>query len=136
MTSSHFRRYRKTLGSKQRTTLRKIHSTCFIPQTIKQKYAFISIYIKHTTDRLDFINFSLNMPNRCINIHNIYISVAVDETSIIIPILEQRLAAHSNREHIALKESNLDHDIFGGPSDSKTLVKEWKKRGFLLTNEK
>ena len=81
----------------------------------------------YTIDGPDVISLHLNLPNKCIHIHNIYNSVNAEETSISILILKRRLAAHPNGEHILLRDFNLHHEAWGGPRASKTLIEKSEK---------
>ncbi len=64
----------------------------------------------YTIDRPDIISLHLNLPDRCIHIHNIYNPVNAKTISTSIPILKHRLAAHPNKGHIALRDFNLHHE--------------------------
>ena len=64
----------------------------------------------YTMDGPNIISLHLNLPDRCIHIHNIYNPVNVEENSTSIPILKHRLAAYPNEEHIALGDFNLHHE--------------------------
>ncbi len=64
----------------------------------------------YTMDGPDIISLHLNLPDRCIHIHNTYNPVNVEEISTSIPILRHRLAAHPDEEHIALGDLNLHHE--------------------------
>ncbi len=63
----------------------------------------------YTADGPDIISLHLNVPDRCIHIHNIYNLINAKEISTCIPIPKYRLAAHSNEEQIALENFNLHH---------------------------
>ena len=77
-----------------------------------------------TTDGPDVISLYLNLPDRCIHIHNLYNPVNTEEVSTSIPILKHRLAAHPNEEHIVLGDFNLHHEAWGGPRASKALIEK------------
>ena len=78
----------------------------------------------YTTDGPDIISLHLNLPDRCIHIHNLYNPVNAEEISTSIPILKRRLAAHPNEEHIVVGDFNLHHEAWGGPGVSKTLIEK------------
>ncbi len=78
----------------------------------------------YTTDGSDVISLHLNLPDRCIHIHNLYNSVNVEEVSTSIPILKHRLAAHPNEKHIVLRDFNLHHEAWRGARASKTLIEK------------
>ncbi len=78
----------------------------------------------YTTDEPDIINLHLNLSDRCIHIHNIYNLVNAEEISTSIPILKHRLAAHPNKEQIALEDFNLHHEAWEGMRASKALIEK------------
>ncbi len=74
-------------------------------------------------DGPDIISLHLNLPDRCIHIHNIYNPVNAEEISTSILILKHRLAAHPN-EHIVLGDFNLHHETWEGMGASKALIEK------------
>lgn len=63
-------------------------------------------------DGSNFISLYLNLPDKCIHIHNLYNLVNVKETSISIPILKRRLFVYLNKDHIILEDFNLHYEAW------------------------
>ena len=78
----------------------------------------------YITDVPDIISLHLNLPDRCIQIHNIYNPVNEEEISLSILILKHRLAAHPNKEEIALWDFNLHHEAGEEMGALKALIEK------------
>ena len=56
------------------------------------------------------MSLHINLPNKCIYIHNLYNLVNVEEVSTSISILKLKLAAYPNEEYIVLRDFNLYYE--------------------------
>ena len=81
----------------------------------------------YTVNSADVISLHIKLLDRHLHIHNIYNPVNAEEVSMSIPILKQRLAKDPHKEHIALSDFNLHHELWGGPDASKTYIEKSEK---------
>ena len=78
----------------------------------------------YTTNGPDIISLHLNLPDRCIHIHNIYNPVNAEKINTSISILKHGLTAHPNKEQIALGDFNLHHEAWKGIGALKALIEK------------
>ena len=78
-------------------------------------------------DRPNAISLHFDLPDRCIQIHNLYNLINIEEISIKILILKRRQAIYLNEEHIILEDFNFYYEAWKKPKVSKTLIKKPEK---------
>lgn len=74
----------------------------------------------YTVHSADMISLHITLSGRELHIHNVYNPVNIEEVSTSIPLLKQILAKNPHKEHIALGDFNLHHELWGGPNTPKT----------------
>ena len=98
------------------------------PESDKARvYFFVNKKIEQSTwiytmNSPDVISLYIKFLDRQVHIHNICNLVNVEEISISIPVLEQKLAANLHEEQIALGDFNLHHESWEGPKASTTHI--------------